>query len=60
MEQSQITFTILYYENENVYLMNIIDMKIVIYRFRHKFKIQKVDKMEEKRQRNCYLSFRVT
>ena len=33
MEQSQITFTILYYENENVYLMNIIDVKIVIYRF---------------------------
>jgi hypothetical protein len=27
---------------------------------RHKFKIQKVDKMEEKRQRNSYLSFRVT
>jgi hypothetical protein len=26
----------------------------------HKFKIQKVDKMEEKRQRNSYLSFRVT
>jgi hypothetical protein len=26
----------------------------------NKFKIQKVDKMEEKRQGNSYLSFRVT
>jgi hypothetical protein len=27
-------------------------------KIRHKFKIQKVDKIEEKRQRNSYLSFR--
>ena len=32
----------------------------VAQQIRHKFKIQKVDKMGEKRQRNAYLSFRVT
>ena len=32
----------------------------VMQQIRNKFKIQKVDKMEEKRQRNSYLSFRVT
>jgi hypothetical protein len=32
----------------------------VVQQITHKFKIQKVDKMEEKRQRNSYLSFRVT
>ena len=32
----------------------------VVQQIRHKSKIQKVDKIEEKRQRNSYLSFRVT
>ena len=32
----------------------------VVQQIRYKFKIQKVDKMEQKRQRNSYLSFRVT
>jgi hypothetical protein len=36
------------------------NFSFVVQQFRQKFKIQKVDKMEEKRQRNSYLSFRVT
>jgi hypothetical protein len=32
----------------------------VVQQIRYKFKIQNVDKMEEKRKRNSYLSFRVT
>jgi hypothetical protein len=36
------------------------NFSFVVQQIRHKFKIQKVDKMEEKRQRHSYLSFRVT
>jgi hypothetical protein len=36
------------------------NFSFVVQQITHKFKIQKVDKMEEKRQRNSYLSFRVT
>ena len=36
------------------------NFSFVVQQIGHKFKIQKVDKMEEKRQRNSYLSFRVT
>jgi hypothetical protein len=40
--------------------MAIANFSFVVQQIRHKFKIQKVDKMEEKRERNSYLSFRVT
>jgi hypothetical protein len=33
------------------------NFSFVVQQIRYKFKIQKVDKMEEKRQRNSYLSF---
>jgi nicotinamide mononucleotide (NMN) deamidase PncC len=36
------------------------DGGFVVQQIRNKSEIQKVDKMEEKRQRNSYLSFRVT
>ena len=36
------------------------NFSFVVQQIRHKFEIQKVDKIEEKRQRNSYLSFRVT
>jgi hypothetical protein len=35
------------------------NFSFVVQQIRHKFKIQKVDKMEEKRQRYSYLSFHV-
>jgi hypothetical protein len=43
-------------------LLNIKTYTVIfgVQQIRHKFKMQKVDKMEEKRQRNSYLSFRVT
>jgi len=36
------------------------NFSFVVQQIRYKFKIQKVDKMKEKRQGNSYLSFRVT
>jgi hypothetical protein len=69
-EKYSVSSTFLYNGNLKCYVVRILyaisfqwsnaNFSFVVQQITHKFKIQKVDKIEEKRQRNSYLSFRVT